>query len=385
MDYQEGKKYWPLIGRLAKTTIVILLLISTLMSCKTSLLRDAAQVELSDNKADISAKHLMLRIKEIPKTGYAFGHQDATAYGLGWKNDGNIYKSDVNEVLGDFPAVYGFELGHIELGHTQNLDTVNFDLMGKLIKKAHKDGGIITISWHPDNPVTKKSAWDPTAAVSHVLEGGSLNPKYKAWLSKVAVFLNGLKTKKGNSIPIVFRPYHEMNGSWFWWGHGNCTPNEFKLLWKETFEFLTQKHNVHNLLYCYSTDAVKSEAEYLRYYPGDEFVDILGMDLYHKKSTEEYIELLNHNLTLLAKLGKQKNKPYAMTEGGLNMVTVDDWWTEVLHKNVSDKGISWALFWRNAWPDHYFAPFKGQRSSSDFRQFHALQNVLFLEKLSKIK
>jgi len=74
-----------------------------------------------------------------------------------------------------------------------------------------------------------------------------------------------------------------------------------------------------------------------------------------------------------------------MTEGGLNMVTVDNWWTEVLHKNVSNKGISWALFWRNAWPDHYFTPFKGQKSSLDFRQFHTLQNVLFLEKLSKIK
>lgn len=385
MNCQEINKLCTLIGSIAKKTFVTLLLISMLMSCKTSLLKDSAQVVLSDNKADISAKHLMLRIREIPKIGYAFGHQDATAYGLGWKNDGNNYKSDVNEVLGDFPAVYGFELGHIELGHTHNLDTVNFDLMGKLIKKAHKDGGIITLSWHPDNPVTKKSAWDPTPAVTQVLEGGSLNPKYKAWLSKVAEFLNGLKTKRGNPIPIVFRPYHEMNGSWFWWGHGNCTPDEFKLLWKETFEFLTQKHNVHNLLYCYSTDAVKSEVEYLRYYPGDEFVDILGMDLYHKKSTEEYIELLNHNLTLLAKLGKQKNKPYAMTEGGLNMVTVDDWWTKVLHNNVSDKGISWALFWRNAWPDHYFAPFKNQKSSSDFRQFHALKNVLFLKKISRIK
>ncbi|NNK75427.1 MAG: beta-mannosidase [Maribacter sp.] len=348
-------------------------------------MKKSVSLNVADEKADESVKHLMLRIKEIPKTGYAFGHQDATAYGLGWKNDGNNYKSDVNEVLGDFPAVYGFELGHLELGHSQNLDTVNFNLMGKLIKKAHKDGGIITLSWHPDNPATKKSAWDPSPTVSHVLNGGSLHPKYRAWLSKVAEFLNALKTKRGNSIPIVFRPYHEMNGSWFWWGHGNCTPKEFKQLWKETFEYLTQTHDVHNLLYCYATDAVKNEAEYLRYYPGDDYVDILGIDLYHKKTTEAYIEILNDNLTLLSKIGKQKNKPYAMTEGGLNMVTIDNWWTEVLHKNVADKGIVWALFWRNAWPDHYFAPFIGQQSSADFKEFHALPNVLFLKEISKIK
>ena len=373
------------MDRILLKYIVIIVLGSTFLSCKTTLMKKSMQLELADKKANVSAKHLMLRIKEIPKTGYAFGHQDATAYGLGWKNEGDIYKSDVNEVLGDFPVVYGFELGHLELGHSQNLDTVNFNLMGKLIKKAYKDGGIITLSWHPDNPVTKKSAWDPSPAVSQVLEGGSLNPKYRAWLSKVANFLNELKTKSGKHIPIVFRPYHEMNGSWFWWGHGNCTPEEFKLLWKETFELFTITYDVHNLLYCYSTDAVRSEEEYLRYYPGDEYVDILGMDLYHKKTTEEYIELLNNNLSLLSKIGKQKNKPYAMTEGGLNMVTVDNWWTEVLNKNVADKGISWALFWRNAWPNHFFAPFKGQKSSMDFKEFHALPNVLFLKKISKIK
>ncbi|MGB5820654.1 MAG: glycosyl hydrolase [Saonia sp.] len=340
---------------------------------------------LADPNATSSAKHLMVRIKEIPKTGYAFGHQDATAYGLGWKNDGNVYKSDVKEVSGDFPAVYGFELGHIELGHQQNLDTVNFNLMAKLIRKAHKKGGIITLSWHPDNPLTKKSAWDPSPTVSYILEGGALNSKYRAWLLKVADFLNGLETKSGKGIPIVFRPYHEMNGSWFWWGHGNCTPEEFKLLWKETFKLLTTRYNVHNLLYCYSTDAVKNKEEYLKFYPGDAYVDILGIDLYHKKTMEEYIALLNHNLSLLAKIGKQKNKPYAMTEGGLNMVTMDTWWTEVLDKNVSDKGISWALFWRNAWPDHYFVPFNGQKSSRDFKKFKELPNVLFLKNIRKIR
>jgi len=348
-------------------------------------MKSSAENELADSSADDSAKYLMSRINEISKTGYAFGHQDATAYGLHWKNHGNNYNSDVKEVSGDFPAVYGFEIGHIELGHTQNLDSVNFGLMAKLIQRAHKDGGIISLSWHPDNPVTKESAWDPSPAVSKVIEGGVLNPKYKAWLLKVADFINGLKTKSGKSIPIVFRPYHEMNGSWFWWGKGSCSPEEFKLLWKETFEILTTKYGVHNLLYCYATDAVKSEEEYLMYYPGDAYVDILGMDLYQHGTTEEYIEILNSNLSLLARVAKQKNKPHALTEGGLNMVTVDDWWTQVLDENVADKGLSWALFWRNAWPDHYYAPFKGQKSSADFKKFKKLPHVFFLKDVKKIK
>lgn len=355
------------------------------MSCKTTMMRKSGSVKVVDSNADIGVKHLMLRIREIPKSGYAFGHQDATAYGMGWKNDGTMHKSDVADVCGDFPGVYGFEIGHIELGHEQNLDTVNFDLMIKLIQKAHKSGAIITISWHPDNPVSKKSAWDPSPAVSEILEGGPLHPKYRAWVAEVADFMHSLKTNKGKPIPIVFRPFHEMNGSWFWWGHGNCTPEEFQLLWKQTYELLTNTYQVHNLLYCYSTDVVKDETEYQKFYPGDDYVDILGMDLYHKESTEEYLELLEDNLSLLAKIGKQKNKPYAMTEGGLNMVTVNDWWTNVLDKKVANKGIAWALFWRNAWPNHYYVPFIGQESSEDFKKFNSLDHVLFSKDIRKIR
>ena len=142
------------------------------MSCKSSFEVSSRELSLSDKQTDNSTKLLMARIQEIPKMGYAFGHQDATAYGMGWKNDGSIYKSDVTEVSGDFPGIYGFEIGHIELGHQQNLDSVNFDLMTKLIQKAHKTGGIVTISWHPNNPVTKKSAWDPSPAVSDTSRWG---------------------------------------------------------------------------------------------------------------------------------------------------------------------------------------------------------------------
>ncbi len=363
----------------------IILIMFSFLSCKSVLRSSAEQIELSDMNADENAKYLMVRIKEIAKTGYAFGHQDATAYGIGWKNDGELYKSDVNEVTGDFPGVYGFELGHLELGHTQNLDTVNFQLMAKLIKTAYEKGGILTISWHPNNPTTKKSAWDPTSSVSHILEGGVLNPKYRGWLNRLADFLNSLRTKSGKAIPVVFRPYHEMNGSWFWWGNTSCTSAEFKQLWRETFDILTQNHGVHNLIYCYATDAVDNKSEYLNFYPGDDYVDMLGIDLYHKKTTEDYIELLNDNLGMLAEIAKEKNMPFALTEGGLDGVKVENWWTEVLDKNISNKGLSWALVWRNASLNHYFAPFVGQLSSKDFIRFKKLPHVLFLQETSEIR
>lgn len=361
-----------------------LLTILAMQSC-TSYKKLAAGTTVVDDDAAIETRYLLYRIKKIKDRGYAFGHQDATAYGIGWKNDGNLYKSDVNEVSGDFPAVYGFEIGHIELRHTQNLDSVNFALMKSLIRKAHEKKGIITISWHPDNPVSQESAWDTTNTVKYLLKGGALHTKYRGWLSGVADFLNDLKDKRGNDIPIVFRPYHEMNGSWFWWGDGNCSLEDYKKLWRETVEILSQDFDVHNVLYAYSVNTFQSEEEYLRYYPGDEYVDILGVDIYQHGTTENFVNALTTNLGILKKIATEKNKPFALSEAGLNKIPVADWWTQILDRHIADSGISWALFWRNAWPSHYFVPFPESKSSKDFIEFKELPHVLFLKDIEKIK
>ncbi|WP_318310181.1 glycoside hydrolase family 26 protein [Flagellimonas crocea] len=340
---------------------------------------------LTDKTPTLGIKLLYHKVNNIKKEGYAFGHQDALAYGIGWKNNGNIFKSDVHEVTGDHPAVYGFEIGHIEKGRVQNLDTVNFDLMKSLIRKANHEKGIVTISWHPDNPVSQKSAWDTTEAVKHVLKDGPLHPKYRGWLSQVADFLNDLKDKKGNLIPVIFRPYHEMNGDWFWWGEGNCTSEEYRQLWRETVDILSNEFDVHNVLYAYSVNTFRTTEEYLKYYPGDSYVDILGVDIYQHGTVEDFVEALNTDLAILKKIANDKNKPLALTEAGLNKVPIEDWWTRILDKNIAPYDISWALFWRNAWPSHYFVPYTGATSSSDFVKFKELPHVLFLKDIKKIK
>ena len=343
------------------------------------------EAALADKMGSRQTEYLYNRIKEIAKVGYAFGHQDATAYGMGWKNDGSIKRSDVHDVSGAYPAVYGFELGHIELGHSINLDTVDFKLMQKLIQRAHKMKGIVTLSWHPDNPVSKKSAWDTTAAVTEILKGGNLHNEYKAWLFKLANFMNELKDESGNSIPVVFRPFHEMNGDWFWWGKGNCSPEEYISLWRETFDILTKEYNVHSMLYAYSPNTLEKKEDYLKYYPGDLYVDILGIDIYQHGSSEEFIEALKNDIGLLQKIATDKNKPYVLSEAGLNEIPISNWWTEVLDRHIAKSGISWALFWRNAWPNHYFAPYPGQASASDFILYKNLSHVLFLNDVKKIR
>lgn len=321
------------------------------------------------------------KIADMTKKGYAFGHQDTTSYGVGWKNDAVNYQSDVFAVTGDFPLVYGFDIGQIEHGSPQNLDGVPFDEMKILIQKAHRDRGIITISWHADNPVSKGDSWDQTKAVKHILVGGASVDLYRSWLRKVADFLLSLKDDQGELIPIAFRPFHEMNGFWFWWGNPNCSPEEYIMLWKQTFNLLSNEYGVNNLIFIYSPNMIGTPEEYVLNYPGDAYVDLLGLDMYQHGSAKEFKYALKTNLAILKQIAIEKKLPYALTEVGLEKVEVSNWWTDVLDEVLEGSGVSWVLLWRNHNVGHFYVPFPNQKSAADFITFKNKSHVLFLKDL----
>jgi len=343
--------------------------------------------KLIDKKATPEAVALHEKLKQISKNGFAIGHQDATAYGVNWryKDSLNAYWSDIKDVTGDYPAVFGFDLGHIELESAHNLDTVSFVLIRELIRKAAAKGGVVTLSWHLDNPTTNGSSWDTSKSVKDILKGGSDREKYELWVSRLADFLNSLEDFSGRKIPVIFRPFHEMNGSWFWWGAGSSTSIEYKALWVETLSLLINKHDIHHLIYAYSPNTISNENEFNRFYPGDRYVDILGVDIYNHNGDEAFIKDVTGNLSILKKLAGEKNKIFALTETGNTKKPTEDWWTRVLYPSVKDSGITWLLLWRNARPNHYFAPYPGIISEQDFVLFKSFNDTLFLDDINLIK
>ena len=124
----------------------------------------------ADSQASLSTQHLYANLQRLLKKGVMFGHQDDLAYGVGWKYEPN--RSDVKSVTGDYPAVYGWDLGHIERGDAVNLDSVPFGKIRQFIQEIHARGGISTLSWHLNNPYNGKSAWDTTTTIRHILAGG---------------------------------------------------------------------------------------------------------------------------------------------------------------------------------------------------------------------
>ena len=99
-----------------------------------------------------AAQQLLERLDSLCQKGIMYGHQDDPMYGLTWEYDKD--SSDVKNVCGDYPAIMGFDLGGIEMGDEKNLDSVPFTRMREEIQNHYRRGGIITLSWHPRNPVT---------------------------------------------------------------------------------------------------------------------------------------------------------------------------------------------------------------------------------------
>ena len=376
-----------------KKTIAVLFatfLVGTGCSSKAQII-DKSSV-LSDKNATTETKILYNNLAQLTQKGILFGHQDDLAYGVNWKYEAG--RSDVKDVTGDYPAVYGWDLGGLERKSDKNIDGIPFDKMRQYIKEGHSRGGIITLSWHFDNPLTGKNAWDTTPkSLASVFPGGESHEKFKSWLDEAAKYILTLKDKNGKPIPILYRPYHELTGNWFWWCKNNASPEEFKTLWKFSMDYF-QKKGIHNLIYVYNTADFNTKEEFLEYYPGADYVDILSFDKYqYNDPTKDnsFVENCQRQFKIMDEIAKDQNKITAFAETGYEAISYSKWWTDTLMKAIGDYKISYVLVWRNhGWQEsekkmHYYAPYKGQVSEKDFLDFYNLDQILFEKDLAKEK
>ncbi len=332
-------------------------------------------VTLSDPDATRQTRALYANLKKLSSEHILFGHQDDLAYGVNWRDGSSAIRSDINDVCGRFPSVFGWDLS--KLGTTEyNIDSVYFKNIRKWIIDAYKMGSVNTISWHVDNFVTEGDSWDVGEnVVAAILPGGAKHEVYKAKLDLVAEFFKSLHTGVlfKRYVPVVFRPFHEHTGGWFWWGQPHCSPEEYKVLWQFTVAYLRDVGDVHNVLYCYSPDIFIDRTHYLECYPGDEYVDVLGFDDYHDVNPLNDPSELTRRLRILVELADEKDKIAALTETGLEAIPEDNWWTDrLLHYITADpvaRKIAWVLVWRNARPTHHYAPYPGHSSAANFLEF----------------
>ena len=346
----------------------------------------------ADKKATKETVILFQSLYKLKNKGIMYGHQDDLMYGYTWWYEKD--KSDTKAVTGDYPAVAGFELGHIELGNERSLDSVSFTQIAELIKVHYKRGGVITVSWHLNNPFTMQikdslsgwqhgTAWDVSSkeVVSSILPGGKNHELFNIWLERLSTFFIQLKDENGIAIPIIFRPYHEHSGSFFWWGTNLCTDQEYSSLWRYTVTFLRDKKNIHNILYAYNTDRVTSLEQYMRGYPGDDIIDMLSLDMYDRG--EQFGGELDNALGFVTKEAIIRNKLTALSETG-ERKGMNNWWASVLLPVVSKYPVGYVLTWRDAYNSKFSVagnPF--QSFTDDFKYFHNSPRTLFLKEVQE--
>lgn len=317
-----------------------------------------------------------------------YGHQDDLMYGHSWKLEdasAEFVRSDIHGVCGKYPAVYGMDLGGIEVGWEANLDKNDFDNMRASAVAHHERGGVVTFSWHPRNPLTGGDAWDVSSkeVVASILPGGEKHEFFMGWLSNAADFLGSIKTADGQTVPVVWRPWHEHTGSWFWWGQDLCTTEQYKALWQMTYDYMVKERGLDNLVWAYSPGAGGITPElFAERYPGDEIIDMVGFDCYQYSTDEVYIKEMKHALDVMSAFNEGRGKIMAVTETGYEGIPNARWWTDVLYQAVKDYPVSYVLTWRNACDEHmqhhFYGPYPGHLSAENFKEFADLEKIELL-------
>ena len=350
-----------------------------------------AQGPLADPKAMPEVLSLYNYLMDVQKSGHVLlGHHDALAYGHSWRDE--LGRSDVKDITGSHPAVCSVDFGKIEHGASININRVPFDKIREIIQYAHRRKQVIMICWHVDNPKTyapglpqrQGTSWDNTdsTVVKEILqEGSELNIRFKGWMDNLAEYIYTLKNDDGKPIPFIFRPWHEHTQTWSWWGAACATNEEFINLWRFTIRYLCETKGIHQMMFAISPqmDIVYPQTkERLTFrWPGDEWVDFIGIDCYHGRRKEAFVSNVKH----LSEFAVEKNKPCGVTETGIEGVGYPTYFTEEILPVLQDNKLSMITFWRNddRSETHHFISYKGHSSEADFKKF-CESPIILLEK-----
>jgi len=340
-----------------------------------------------DKEATQDTKNLYRYLNKTSKKHVLFGHQHATEYGHGWTGDEN--RSDVKSIIGSHPAVIGVDFSGLS-GQSENKIKNNIQHLVKNISDTYNRGGITTVAWHFSNPEGPGGFYykDSTTvkAMALIKVGGSHHQKYKEILKTISEVAKESKGKDGKLVPMIFRPFHEFDGDWFWWGKSHTTREDFIDVWQFTVNYLKDSLDVHNFIYAFSPDnKFSSESEFKERYPGNDFVDMVGMDNYGDfgRNGAYNLEVGLKKLLIVSDFAKKNKKLAAFTETGLESIPNPNWWTETLLKTLKSRNLrlSYVLVWRNDTrsPSHFYAPYPGQVSEVDFIKFYE-DSFTFFEK-----
>lgn len=354
-------------------------------------------VQLADPNADSSAAALYQYLKAVGESdGTLFGHMEDTVLKAG---AATVSESDTSDVTGSLAAINGLDCGGLfggfaskynerhEGAEIPDTNAGNIEAAARFSNEAIEKGAIITLSSHMPNfsgsrvkkgefehtydgfDYTPADSYDLTGdCMNQILPGGPYHEAFRAYLDFIADYA------KQVDGPILFRPFHENTGSWFWWGKAFCDVETYKSVYKYTVEYLRDEKEVHNLLYLYGPGAEASTLEeYGERYPGDEYVDLVGFDTYDNDPvTDEegytFQDTFDKLVRLTDEFARQHGKLFAVTETGVASAGAalketgnkrPEWFTEILDiVTKPEYNCCYFMLWSNySRTGSYYTPF----------------------------
>lgn len=362
----------------------------------------ASTVKMADKKATAQTKKIYAYLQAVGESdSVIYGHQNDIHHKAG---NVELSNSDTKDVTGSISGVFGidtlsltgneYSVEKYNATHTEVMKATisnNVRAAAILTNEAAAEGAIVTLSAHMPNFAAVKEnesykSSDPTYAkyifegytpndttgdpVNQILPGGKYNDVYNAYLDMIADYASKVDTA------ILFRPFHENTGSWFWWGAAYCDAETYKNIYRYTVEYLRDTKNIHNLIYVYSPSntGAGTVADYGLRYPGDAYVDMVGFDMYDSNPTDDgvFMKQFKKQLKVVEKFAKKHGKLVAVTETGAANDTAPgdnqtallktengnrDWCNQVLDI-VSDSTASYFLLWANfGKADGFYTPY----------------------------
>ena len=227
-------------------------------------------------------------------------HRLVSGQFIGYSDGVNNYGvvTSIFNNTGKFVGIVGSDYAHWSPSHHIRYDYTNPELI-----KAWKAGSLVTLQVMMTNPANPDGGglWDTGVDLNQLLVPGTAT--YSRWISEMDIIAAGLSQLQDSGVVVLFRPFHEMNGAWFWWG--GKTTTLFVKVWKQMFDYFTTTKKLNNLLWVYGPMSGSSATSY---YPGDTCVDITGFDAYTSTVSTSGIG----GYSEMVQLGK----PFGFTEFG---------------------------------------------------------------------
>jgi mannan endo-1,4-beta-mannosidase len=203
----------------------------------------------------------------------------------------------IHDKTGHWPALIGVDYADFPRG------SVTTKVPNQIALDYWKQGGLVTVMAHMYNPANPKGGGlrDQGVNLADLLQPGT--DTHQRWLQQLDLMADGLKELRDAGVVVLWRPFHEMNGGWFWWGAKD--PATFIRVWRHMFDYYTTAKGLNNLLWVYGPNHGKNTAAY---YAGDRYVDIVGLDAYTDFVDAQHIKGYDEVAAL--------PKPFGFTEYG---------------------------------------------------------------------